>query len=336
MADQMIPLPPTFRSIDIPRPGGAEVLAAVERPLRLPGIGEVLIKVAAAGVNRADIEQRAGEYPMPPGAPTIPGLEIAGTIVRSGPGVARFQPGDQVCALVIGGGYAEYCIAPALQCLPIPPSVSVVEAAGLPEALFTVWTAIIEQGRLLSGETLLIQGGASGVGTMAIQVARAFGARVYATAGTEAKCAACKGLGATLVVNYRTDDFVPLLLNATEGRGVDVILDMVGAPYLRRNLALLATGGRLVEIACHQGKVGDFNIQELMLRRAAITGCTLRHRSIEEKGRIAHLLEHRIWPLIADRRIRPVVSLTFPLDQAAAAHRHLEGDSNIGKIILTT
>ncbi|MGH7120202.1 MAG: NAD(P)H-quinone oxidoreductase [Acetobacteraceae bacterium] len=335
MADEITSLPLTFRAIDIPRPGGAEVLTAVERRMPVPGIGEVLIKVAAAGVNRADLEQRAGDYPMPPGAPTVPGLEIAGTIVGHGPGVSRFRPGDQVCALVIGGGYAEYCLAPALQCLPIPPSLSVVEAAGLPEALFTVWTAIIEQGRLLPGETLLVHGGASGVGTTAIQVARTLGARVYATAGTVAKCAACKGLGAALVVNYRTDDFVPLLLEMTEGRGIDVILDMVGAPYLRKNLALLATGGRLVEIACHQGKVGDFNIQELMLRRAAITGCTLRHRSIAEKGRIAHLLESRIWPLLAEGRIRPVASRTFPLDQAAAAHRHLEGDSNIGKVILT-
>jgi putative PIG3 family NAD(P)H quinone oxidoreductase len=294
-----------------------------------------LIRVAASGVNRADVKQRQGVYPMPADAPRIPGLEVSGTIARVGEAVSEWRVGDMVCALVVGGGYAEYCLAPAVQCLPIPAALTAVEAAALPEALFTVWISLFEQASLQPGERLLVHGGASGIGTTAIQLATAFGAQVFTTAGTAAKCEACVRLGARRAINYREEDFVAAMMAATGGEGVDVVLDMVGAPYIERDLDVLATGGRLSYISYVAGRAATFDIQRLMLRRLHITGTTLRHRSIADKGRIATLLRRRVWPLLEEGRIRPVISEVFPLEQAAAAHRQLEGDGNVGKIVLT-
>jgi len=324
-----------MRCIDIPCTGGPEVLVKRVVPVPAPGEREVLIEVAAAGVNRADARQRLGLYPMPADAPTIPGLEVSGRVVATGRRVRRWKVGDEVCALVVGAGYAEYCVAPEGQCLTVPRGIPLVEAAALPECAFTVWTALFERGRLRRGETLLIHGGASGIGTLAIQWAKAIGARVIVTAGSAAKCRACVKLGADAAIDYRREDFggrVPVL---TGGRGVDVILDMVGEPYLQRNVAVLAHDGRLVYIAYLGGRTGAFDIQALMLRRVAITGTTLRHRTIAQKTRIARHVERELWPLIAAGRVRPVVNRVFPLARAAAAHRLLEGPANIGKLLLT-
>jgi NADPH2:quinone reductase len=304
-------------------------------PAPQPGPREVLIRVAAAGVNRPDVMQREGKYPPPPGASDIPGLEVAGIVASCGPEVQRWREGDQVCALVAGGGYAEYCVAPDVQCLPIPSAVEVVSAAGMPETFFTVWTNVFERGRLRAGESFLVHGGASGIGTTAIQMARAFGARVFATAGTDEKCNACEQLGAERAINYNTHDFVAVLLRLTDGKGVDVILDMVGAPYFTRNVDLLALEGRLVQIAVLRGAKAEVNLVRILRQRLTVTGSTLRSRTVEEKGAIAAAVEKSIWPLVHEGKIRPVIYATFPLAQAAEAHRLMESGSHIGKILLT-
>ncbi len=322
-------------AICIAKHGGPEVLQACERPLPRPGPREVLIRVAAAGVNRPDLMQREGKYPPPPGASDIPGLEVSGTIAAVGPDVARWHEGDQVCALMSGGGYAEYCVAPDVQCLPIPSTVDLVSAAGMPETTFTVWTNVFERGRLQAGESFLVHGGASGIGTTAIQMARAFGARVFATAGTDEKCAACERLGAERAINYKTSDFASALMSLTGGVGIDVILDMVGALYFSRNVDLLALEGRLLQIAVLHGTKAEINLVRVLRQRITITGSTLRSRAVEEKGAIAEAVEKTVWPLVEAGRIRPVVYATFPLTQAAEAHRLMESGSHIGKILLT-
>lgn len=320
-------------AISITKPGGPDVLRPVEMPVPQPGPREVLIRVAAAGVNRPDLMQREGKYPPPPGASEIPGLEVSGTIVSHGPSVVRWREGDQVCALVSGGGYAEYCVAPDVQCLSIPSTVDLVSVAAMPETFFTVWTNVFERGRLRPGESFLVHGGASGIGTTAIQMARAFGARVFATAGTDEKCAACERLGAERAVNYNAADFVAALMPLTGG--VNVILDMVGAPYFGRNIELLALEGRLVQIAVLHGAKAEINLVRLLRQRITISGSTLRSRTVEEKGAIAGAVEKSVWPLVEAGKIRPVIYATFPLQQAAEAHRLMESGSHIGKIVLT-
>ena len=324
-------------AIEIERPGGPEVLRPVSRPVPRPAQGEVLVRVAAAGVNRPDLMQRQGKYPPPPGASDIPGLEIAGTIVAHGPSVDRsdLEIGRQICALVAGGGYAEYCAAPAPQCLPVPDGLSLVEAAAVPETYFTVWTNVFERGALKPGEWLLVHGGTSGIGTTAIQLGRAFGANVIATAGNERKGDACLALGARASVNYRVYDFVEAVDLTTEGRGVDVILDIVGGEYLERNLKALAVDGRLVQIGLMSGAKAQVNLVPVMQRRLTITGSTLRPRTVEEKGAIARALETHVWPLLSARTVKPIVHATFPLARAADAHRALEEGDHIGKIVLT-
>jgi NADPH2:quinone reductase len=323
-------------AIAISRPGGPEVLQPIELPVPDPGEGEVLIKVSAAGVNRPDLMQREGKYPPPPGASEIPGLEVAGTIVAKGIGAERWNAGEHVCALVAGGGYAEYCVAPAKQCLPVPAGLDLVSAAAVPETFFTVWTNVFERGRLRAGESFLVHGGSSGIGTTAIQLARAFGATVFATAGSKEKCEACERIGAARAVNYRKEDFVSVLLGATDGRGVNVILDMVGGDYFSRNVDLLALEGRLLQIALLRGARAEINLTRLLRQRLTVTGSTLRSRSIDEKGEIAKALERAVWPLLESGNVRPIVYATFPLTQAADAHRVMEAGQHIGKIVLTT
>lgn len=322
-------------AIAITRFGGPDVLQPVERPIPEPAEHEVLIRVAAAGVNRPDLMQREGKYPPPPGASEIPGLEVSGTVVKCGPGVERWRDGDKVCALLAGGGYAEYCVAPDVQCLPVPASLDLASAAGVPEASFTVWTNVFERGRLRSGEALLVHGGASGIGTTAIQMARCFGARVFATAGSAEKCRACESLGAERAVNYKTEDFAAVVSDATGGRGVDVILDMVGAAYFARNLDLLALEGRLVQIAMLQGAKAEINLARLLRQRLTVTGSTLRARTVEQKGAIAKAVEREVWPFLEKGEIRPVIYSTVPLAEAADAHRLMESGTHIGKILLT-
>ncbi len=288
----------------------------------------------AAGVNRPDVLQRQGGYPPPKGASDIPGLEIAGTVVALGKGVTRWQEGDEVCALVAGGGYAEFCTVPEPQALPVPAGLDLVRAAALPETFFTVWTNVFERGRLRSGETFLVHGGSSGIGTTAIQLASAFGARVFATAGNSMKCQACERLGAERAINYRDEDFVAVIQEVTEGRGVDVILDMVGGDYIQKNISLLATEGRLVNIAFLKGSKVELNFVPVMLKRLTLTGSTLRPRSVAEKGLIARALEEKVWPLLARGRIAPVIEGRFPLTRAADAHRLMETSAHIGKIVL--
>ena len=323
-----------MKAIEIAEPGPAEVLVLAERPVPLPGPGEVLVRVAAAGVNRADIMQRQGSYPPPPGASDIPGLELSGTVMAVGADVATLSVGDEVCALVAGGGYAEYCAVPAPQCLPLPPGVKLRDAAALPEAYCTVWTNVIDRGGLLAGETLLVHGGSSGVGTAAIQLARAFGARVIATAGSAAKCAACEALGAVRAVNYREQDFVAVVREATGGRGADVILDLVGGPYLQRNLDSLAVEGRLVLIAVMAGTKGELNLAALMSRRQTLTGSTLRSRPVAAKATICAAVRARVWPHFSGGVLRPVIHETYPLAEAAAAHRVMESSTHVGKLLL--
>ena len=322
-------------AVSITKPGGPDVLRPVEVPMPEPGAREVLIRMAAAGVNRPDVMQREGKYPPPPGASDIPGLEVSGTIAAVGASAGRWRVGDQVCALVAGGGYAEYCLAPDVQCLPVPSALDVISAAGMPETFFTVWTNVFERGRLRSGESFLVHGGSSGIGTTAIQMAREFGARVFATAGTDEKCVACENLGAERAINYNTSDFVAAVLPLTDGNGVDVILDMVGAPYFSRNVELLALEGRLVQIAVLRGAKAEINLVRLLRQRITITGSTLRSRTVEEKGAIAEAVEKAVWPLLEAGKIRPVIFATFPLSQAAEAHRLMESGSHIGKILLT-
>jgi putative PIG3 family NAD(P)H quinone oxidoreductase len=323
-------------AIEIREPGEPEVLLPVERPRPVLGEGELLIRVAAAGVNRADVLQRRGRYPPPPGASDIPGLEVAGTVEEVGGGAGDWRVGDRLCALITGGGYAEFCLAPAAQCLPVPKGLDLVAAAAIPEAFFTVWTNVFEQGRLVSGESFLVHGGSSGIGTTAIQLARARGARVFATAGSAAKCEACERLGAERCINYREADFAPVVRQLTRGRGVDVVLDMVGGEYFPRNVDLLAMEGRLVEIATLHGASAEVNIATIMQRRLTITGSTLRSRSVAEKGAIAVPLGREVWPLLESGAVKPVVYATFPLREAAAAHRLMEGGSHIGKLVLVT
>ena len=323
-------------AIEIRAPGGPEVLAPVERPTPVPAPGEVLIKVTAAGVNRPDIFQRLGRYAPPPGASDIPGLEVAGTIEQLGPEVRDWRVGDEVCALVAGGGYAEYCAAPAPQCLPLPRGLDLIAAAAIPETFFTVWTNVFERGRLQAGESLLVHGGSSGIGTTAIQLARARGARVFATAGSAAKCDACERLGAERAINYRESDFAAVVRDLTSGRGVDVVLDMVGGEYFARNIDVLAVEGRLVEIATLHGVKAELNIQTIMGRRLTITGSTLRPRPVAEKGAIAAALRQHVWPLLESSAVRPIVHATFPLRDAAEAHRVMEAGTHIGKLVLVT
>jgi len=321
-------------AVEIAQPGGPEVLRPVTRPTPALGSRDVLIAVAAAGVNRPDLMQRQGRYAPPPGASDIPGLEVAGRVVARGKDVEEWQEGDAVCALVAGGGYAEYCAAPAPQCLPVPKGLDFVQAAALPETVFTVWTNVFERGRLAAGETLLVHGGASGIGTTAIQMARARGVRVFATAGTREKCAACEKLGAERAIDYSREDFAAVVAELTAGRGVDVILDMVGGDYLPRNLASLATDGRLVQIAFLKGPRAEIDLMTVMHRRLTLTGSTLRPRSIEEKGQIARAVRENVWPLIEKGDVRPVLHATFPLAAAAEAHRALEAGTHVGKIVL--
>ena len=327
-------LPETMCAVEIKAPGGPEVLVPVLRPLPKPGKGEILVKVVAAGVNRPDVLQRQGGYPPPKGASDIPGLEIAGCVVAVGQGASRFEQGDEVCALVAGGGYAEYCTVPEPQALPAPQGLDLVNAAALPETFFTVWTNVFERGRLKSGETFLVHGGSSGIGTTAIQLASAFGARVFATAGNNLKCQACEKLGAEKGINYREEDFVEIIQQATNKRGVDVILDMVGGDYIEKNISLLATEGRLVNIAYLKGSKVEVNFLPVMLKRLTLTGSTLRPRSVAEKGAIARVLEEKVWPLLASGRIAPVIEGRFPLARAADAHRLMETSAHIGKIVL--
>jgi NADPH2:quinone reductase len=327
-------LPATMTAIEIARPGGPEVLVAATRPVPAPGPGEVLVRVRAAGVNRPDVLQRQGGYAPPPGASDIPGLEVAGEVVATGAGVVWPALGERVMALVAGGGYAAYCVAPAAQCLPIPGDLSMVEAGGVPETFFTVWTNVFDRARLQAGETFLVHGGASGIGTTAIQLARQHGARVFATAGTAEKCAACERLGAERTVNYRSEDFVQVIKDATQGQGVDVILDMVGGDYTARNLALLREEGRLVQIAFLKGARVELDLNLLMRKRLTVTGSTLRPRSVAQKGAIADSLRATVLPWLADRRVRPPIHQTFPLAAAAAAHAALEADLHVGKIVL--
>ena len=328
--------PGSMTAIEIKQFGGPDVLTPGQRPAPHPAAGEVLIKVAAAGVNRPDILQRQGGYAPPPGASDIPGLEIAGKIVGLGEGVAGWKVGDSICALVAGGGYAEYCTAPTPQCLPFPKGYDAVRAAALPETFFTVWTNVFDRGRLKAGETFLVHGGSSGIGTTAIQLAKAFGARVFATAGGAEKCAACKRLGAEVAIDYRNEDFVEVVGKATEGRGVDVILDMVGGDYILRNLKCLAMEGRLVQIAFLKGSTVEINLLPLMMKRQTLTGSTLRPRSVAEKGAIAEALRRKVWPLLDAGTVAPVVHATFPLAKAADAHRLMESSAHTGKIVLTT
>jgi len=323
-------------AIEITSPGEPDVLVPVERPRPVPAAGEVLIKVAAAGVNRPDVFQRRGRYPPPPGASDIPGLEVSGIVEALGPGVDTFHAGDAVCALVAGGGYAEYCVAPAPQCLPAPRGLDLVAAAGIPETFFTVWTNVFDRGRLRASESILVHGGSSGIGTTAIQLARARGARVFATAGSAEKCAACERLGAERAINYRSEEFVAIVRELTGGRGVDVVLDMVGGEYFARNIEVLAMEGRLVEIATLHGAKAEINIATVMQRRLTITGSTLRARSVAEKARVAAAVREHVWPLFESGTVGPVVHARFPLREAAEAHRVMEASQHIGKLLLVT
>jgi putative PIG3 family NAD(P)H quinone oxidoreductase len=329
-------LPDFMTAVEISAPGGPEVLKPVRLPLPMPGAGEVLIRVAAAGVNRPDVIQRKGFYPPPPGASPLPGLEVAGTVAALGPDVTSPALGDQVTALLSGGGYAEYAVAPAGQCLPVPKGLSLTEAASLPETFFTVWSNLFDRAHLASGETLLVHGGTSGIGITAIQLGRAFGARVFATAGTVEKCTACLALGAARAIDYRQEDFVEAVMTETEGRGVDVILDMVGGDYVARNITAAAPDGRIVQIAFLGGTKVSLDLMALMRNRLTLTGSTLRPRSVAFKSAIARQLRDKVWPLIAGGEIRPMVDSTFPLADAAGAHARMESSTHIGKIVLET
>jgi len=327
-------LPDTMAAVEITAPGGPEVLKPTRRPVPQPGAGEVLIEVEAAGVNRPDVLQRLGRYDPPPGTSELPGLEIAGRVAALGPGVTERQVGDRVCALVAGGGYAEYCVAPTGQCLPMPDGLSMVEGATIPETFFTVWTNVFERGRLRAGETFLVHGGSSGIGTTAIQLAKAFGARVFTTAGSAEKCRACEDLGAERAINYREEDFVEVVKTATGGKGVDLVLDMVGGDYIARSIDLLKVEGRHVSIAFLQGPKVTLNLFPVMAKRLTLTGSTLRARPVAEKSAIAAQVHERVWPLLERREVKPVIFKTFPLAQASDAHALMESNQHIGKIAL--
>ena len=327
-------IPQTMTAVEIREPGAPQVLRAVERPVPQPGPGEVLIHVAAAGVNRPDVLQRKGIYPPPPGITDIPGLEVAGEVVRLGEGVREPALGARVCALVAGGGYAQYVSAPAVQCLPAPAPLSLEQAAVLPETFFTVWLNVFERARLKKGETLLVHGGASGIGTTAILLGKAFDAHVIVTAGSAQKCAACRELGADVAINYREGDFVEATLRVTDGRGADVILDMVGGDYLARNSAAAAVEGRIALIATQGGNKSELDLRPLMIKRLTISASTLRAQPVANKGRIAASLRENVWPLFETRGLKPVIHARFPLADAAGAHRLMESDTHIGKIVL--
>ena len=331
----MTSVPETMSAIEIARAGGPDVLRLVSLPTPQPSAGQILVKVAAAGVNRPDIAQRMGLYPPPPGHSPLPGLEIAGEVAALGSGVTRWKRGDVVCALVNGGGYAQYCLAEDVVALPIPAGLDAIAGAAVPETYFTVWNTTFERGRLASGEWLLVHGGTSGIGTTAIQLAKAFGAKVIATAGSAAKCKACLELGANAAINYREEDFVHAAKEVTQGRGVDVILDMVGGEYTERNIIAAAEEGRIVQIATLGGAEVRCNLSRVMIKRLTITGSTLRPRTREVKAGFARALEAKVWPLLAARRVRVVIDQTFPLAKAADAHRRLEAGEHIGKIVLT-
>lgn len=324
-----------MRAIEIIHPGGPEVLKLCERPMPVIKAGEVLIKVHAAGVNRPDVLQRTGNYPVPPGASDIPGLEVAGEIVDGDLTGSAFKKGDMVCALVQGGGYAEYCAAPIAQCLPVPKGLSALEAASLPETFFTVYSNLFERAKLSGEETLLVQGGTSGIGVTAIQMARAFGHKVWATAGSDDKCRACEALGAERGINYKTEDFVEVVKAATDGKGADVIIDMVAGEYVGREINCLADDGRLVIIALLGGSSGKVDFGHIMRRRLTVTGSTLRPRPVAFKQMIADKLSQKVWPLIESGKIKPVIFKTFSLDQAEQAHALMETSTHVGKIMLT-
>jgi NADPH2:quinone reductase len=328
-------IPATMTAVEIRGKGAPDVLVPVEVSVPRPQAGQILIRVAAAGVNRPDVLQRLGSYPAPAGHSPLPGLEVAGEIVALGDGVSRWQPGDHVCALLNGGGYAQYAIAEETSALPVPPGLSMVEAAAVPETFFTVWHNVFERGRLQAGEWLMVHGGTSGIGTTAIQLAVARGAKVIATAGSAEKCQACLDLGATRAVDYRTEDFVAAAKEATGGKGVDVTLDMVGGPYTEKNIIAAAEDGRIVQIATLQGAEVTINIARVMVKRVVVTGSTLRPRPRAVKGGIAAALEANAWPLISSGKVRVVMDQTFPLVRAADAHRRMEEGRHIGKIVLT-
>jgi NADPH2:quinone reductase len=331
----MTELPSRMTAIGIREPGGPDVLEVQERPVPQPQAGEILIKVAAAGVNRPDVMQRKGLYPPPPGAPDIPGLEVAGQVAALGPEARLWKVGDAVTALVAGGGYAQYCVAHESHALPVPPGHSLVDAAAIPETFFTVWHNVFERGALQPGETLLVHGGSSGIGTTAIQLGKAFGARVISTAGSPEKCEACTKLGADLAINYKTEDFVALTKEATQGRGADVILDMVGGDYIERNYEAAAVEGRIVQIAFQGSPKATVNFTRIMLKRLHHTGSTLRSRSTQDKAAIARAIEQQVLPLLAAGRVKPVIDSTFPLAEASKAHARMESSAHVGKIVLT-
>jgi NADPH2:quinone reductase len=330
----MNPFPPHMTAMAISAPGGPEVLVPEERPVPQPGPGEILVKVAAAGVNRPDVMQRQGLYPPPKGAPDIPGLEIAGEVVALGDSVTRWNPGDKVMALVVGGGYAEYCLAHEGHALRIPRNLSMAEAGAIPETFLTVWHNTFERGGLQSGETLLVHGGTSGIGTTAIQLAKAFGAKVITTAGSPEKCEAARKLGADLAINYKTEDFVAATKEWTKGKGANVILDMIGADYIERNYEAAAVEGRIVQIAFQHSPKATVNFTRIMLKRLHHTGSTLRSRSVEDKAAIAAAVDAKVLPLIAAGKVKPVIDSTFPLREAAAAHARMESSAHVGKIVL--
>jgi len=323
-----------MRVVEITSFGPADVLKLADRPDPVAASGEVLIDVAAAGVNRPDVIQRLGKYPPPPGASDLPGLEVAGVVAALGPGVTTFAVGDEVCALVAGGGYAERVNVPQEQCLPVPRGLSLIEAAAVPETYFTVWTNVFDRGRLTRGESILVHGGTSGIGTTAIQLAHAFGATVLTTAGSDEKCEATRALGAAHAFNYKTTDWAAAVKDATDGRGVDMVLDIVGGDYMARNLDLLATDGRLVQIAFLKSPKAELDFSVMMRKRAWITGSTLRPRTPAQKGVIARQLRQHVWPLLESRTVRPIIHQVFPLTQAADAHRLMEAGTHIGKIVL--
>jgi putative PIG3 family NAD(P)H quinone oxidoreductase len=328
-------IPLDMNAVEIAAPGGPEQLRLVRRPVPHPGAGDVLVRVAAAGVNRPDIMQRQGKYPPPAGASDLPGMEVAGTIVALGVGVENVAVGDEITALLPGGGYAEYALAAAPLCLPVPAGLTMIEAAAIPETFFTVWTNVFDRGRCQAGDNLLVHGGTSGIGTTAIQLASVLGARVFATAGSEEKARACERLGAVRGINYRTEDFVEVTRTETAGHGIDVILDMVGGGYLDRNLQAAAIEGRLVIIAMLGGARAELKLNPVLVKRLTITGSTLRSRSVAEKAAVAAAVRDNVWPLLAAGRVRPVIHATFPLAEAAAAHELMESSSHIGKIVLT-
>lgn len=329
------PTPSEMTAIAITEPGGPKVLKPTKLLVPTPGEGEALIKVRAAGINRPDVFQRMGLYPPPPGAPDTPGLEVAGDVISLGPNVTNFSVGDRLCALVAGGGYAEYCIVQTAAALPIPQPINYVEAAGIPETFFTVWTNVFDLGALKEGESFLVHGGTSGIGTTAIMLAKAFGAKVFATAGTAEKCTAMTALGVDRAINYREEDFVSVLNDQTDGKGVDVILDMVGGDYIPRNLQALAVKGRLVFIAFLGGSRTEADFMQIMLKRLTVTGSTLRARPVSEKAEIAAKLVEKAWPLLENGSVKPQIYKTFPLVNAAEAHALMESSTHIGKIVLT-